>query len=168
MSCPVFTFMHEERLASENFVSHSDASWSEMRPVHIVLSAQLRQQLWWLQTVSPGIITVTSRQAERGRGGTVICFSMVIKQIIKFSWVLQKGFSNHGSHSSFNFHQIRAQRCSKIYSNQQNDNSPKWKWRNKSVNFSPLVHRQKEMKDGKCLTYRLYSVGIPQVALCRL
>lgn len=37
--------MHEKRLAREDFVSHSDASWSEMRTVHIVLSAQLRQQL---------------------------------------------------------------------------------------------------------------------------
>lgn len=76
--------MHEERLSSENFFSHSDASWTEIRLVQTVLSAQLRQQLCWLQTVSPGIITVTNRQAERATGGTVTSFHMIITHITIF------------------------------------------------------------------------------------
>lgn len=56
--------MHEECLASENLFSYSDASWSELRIFKTVLSAQLGQQLRRLQTVSPGIITVTKQGAE--------------------------------------------------------------------------------------------------------
>lgn len=65
--CSIFTFIHEERLASENFFSHDDASWAEMRIFQTVLSAQLSQQLRWLQTVSPGVITFTNRQTDRKR-----------------------------------------------------------------------------------------------------
>lgn len=61
----ITTFIHEERLASENFISHRDVSWIETRFLQPVLSAQLSQQLRRLQTVSPGIITFTNRSTHR-------------------------------------------------------------------------------------------------------
>lgn len=55
----LLTFVHEERLASENPASHGDASWSELRVFQAVFPAQLGQQLRGLQAVPPGVVTFT-------------------------------------------------------------------------------------------------------------
>lgn len=103
-----FTLIHVQRLASEDFVCHNNASWTEVRAVHTIFSTHLRQQLWWLQTVSPGIITPTDKQ-------TVSEWKDI--------WIL-------------------------FY-------------------LMPDIPHSAEYKASTC-TYRLYSVGSPQVALCRL
>lgn len=64
------TFIHEESLAGENLIGHSDASRTESRLQTIVFT-QFGQKLCWLQTVSPGIITITDRQMEKGKGHKV-------------------------------------------------------------------------------------------------
>lgn len=114
--CRTCTFIHEESLAGENLIGHSDASRTESRLVQTVVFAQIGQNLCWLQTVSPGIITITDRQTKKGK-----CHK-VLFQLISRRWGI--------------------------------------------ILLHPRPDKSKLWTNAK--TYMLYSVGSPQVALCRL
>lgn len=110
------TFIHEQSLAGENLIGHSDASRTESGLIQTVVFAQFCQELCWLQTVPPGIITTTDRQTEKSKAQKIL---------LQPIW---------GSHEKLR-----------------------------------LRPRPGKSELGTAAgTYMLYSVGIPQVALCRL